>query len=48
MVGDPADPQRAFTGMSDGTVWTTDDGGESFRHVELEGLPAVVSIAVAR
>jgi hypothetical protein len=33
--------------MTDGTIWLSDDGGESFRQI-LGGLPSVSSIRVAR
>jgi len=31
VAGDPSDPDRICVGMTDGTVWMTEDGGESFR-----------------
>jgi hypothetical protein len=34
-----------FVGMTDGTVWMSEDGGESFRQI-LSGLPEVVSLKV--
>jgi hypothetical protein len=30
-VGDPEDPDRVFFGMTDASIWLTEDGGESFR-----------------
>ena len=44
---DPLDPEVFFAGMIDGTVWMSEDGGETFRQI-LSGLPAVHSIAVGR
>ncbi len=41
------EPDRVFAGMMDGTVWTSGDGGESFRQV-LEGLPPIMSVSVAQ
>lgn len=46
VAGDPLDPDAVFVGMTDGTVWLTEDGGESFR-CALRGLPQVTSIRVA-
>ncbi len=31
VAGDPANADRVCVGMTDGTVWITEDGGESFR-----------------
>ena len=31
VAGDPADPDVVCVGMSDGTVWLTEDSGEAFR-----------------
>ena len=31
VAGDPHDPDRVCVGMTDGAVWMTEDGGESFR-----------------
>ena len=31
VAGDPSDPDRVCVGMTDGTVWMTEDGGETFR-----------------
>jgi photosystem II stability/assembly factor-like uncharacterized protein len=31
VAGDPGDPLTVCVGMTDGTVWMTEDGGESFR-----------------
>jgi len=47
-VIDPEDPYTVFFGMSDGSVWMTENGGESFRAVA-EGLPGwIAGICVAR
>ncbi len=46
-AGDPEEPNAFFIGMTDGTIWLSEDGGESFRQV-LGGLPSVSSIRVAR
>ena len=46
-AGDPDDPDAFFVGMTDGSVWMSDDGGESFREV-LAGLPQIASLKVAR
>jgi len=35
-----------IVGMNDGTVWITEDGGESFRRA-LSGLPPVTAVSVA-
>lgn len=43
---DPESPETFFAGMSDGSVWTSEDGGESFRQI-VTGLPHVRSIRVA-
>jgi photosystem II stability/assembly factor-like uncharacterized protein len=47
IAGDPEDPSVVIVGMTDGTVWMTEDGGESFRQV-LSGLPPVSAVSVAR
>jgi photosystem II stability/assembly factor-like uncharacterized protein len=31
VAGDPVDPDAVCIGMTDGTIWLTEDGGESFR-----------------
>jgi photosystem II stability/assembly factor-like uncharacterized protein len=46
LVGDPNDPSVCYAGMTDGSVWVSRDGGESFRQI-LSGLPAVHSVTVA-
>jgi photosystem II stability/assembly factor-like uncharacterized protein len=46
VAGDPADPDAVFVGMTDGAIWMTEDGGESFRLV-VRDLPQVTSIQVA-
>jgi photosystem II stability/assembly factor-like uncharacterized protein len=43
---DPNDPSTYFAGLTDGTVWTSGDGGESWVQV-MGGLPAVMSITVS-
>ena len=43
---DVDDPNRLFTGMIDGTVWSSADGGESWTQV-MGGLPAVMGITVS-
>jgi photosystem II stability/assembly factor-like uncharacterized protein len=45
VAGHPTDPDRYFVGLSDGTLWTSDDGAVSF-HKVLDGLPPVSSIGV--
>lgn len=46
-AGDPDDPDAYFVGMTDGSVWMSEDGGESFRQI-LGGLPPIASLRVAR
>ncbi len=46
LVADPSEPDTLFAGMTDGSVWQSDDGGQSFRQI-LSDLPSVYSIAVA-
>ncbi|HWP58505.1 MAG TPA: hypothetical protein VNL14_11495 [Candidatus Acidoferrales bacterium] len=43
---DPEDPDTFLAGMTDGTVWLSENGGASFRQI-LGGLPQVTSISVA-
>lgn len=43
---DPHDPDTYVTGMTDGSVWLSDNGGESFRQI-LGGLPAVMSVCIS-
>jgi photosystem II stability/assembly factor-like uncharacterized protein len=45
--GDPEDPDTFFVGLTDGSVWMSEDGGESFRQI-LSGLPEVSSLKVVR
>lgn len=45
-AGDPTDPDGFYVGLTDGRIWETVDGGESFRNVAA-GLPPVLAIAVA-
>jgi hypothetical protein len=42
---DPEDPEAVLFGFSDGTVYMTENGGESFRKI-VEGIPHVLSITV--
>jgi len=44
-AGDPVDPEAFFAGMTDGSVWLSEDGGESFKEI-VTGLPGVQSITV--
>jgi hypothetical protein len=44
---DPEDADTYYSGMLDGTVWLSNDGGDSFRKV-LEDLPGVNSVTAAR
>ncbi len=46
VAGDAADPNVVCIGLTDGAVWLTEDGGESFRQI-LSGLPPVGSLSVA-
>lgn len=46
VAGDPEDPNSFLIGMTDGSVWLTEDGGEDFRQI-ITGLPQVMSIRVA-
>ncbi len=46
-AGDPDDPDAYFVGMTDGSVWMSEDGGATFRQI-LTGVPPVQSITVAR
>jgi hypothetical protein len=43
---DVDDPNLLFTGMIDGTVWRSADGGESWTQA-MAGLPAVMGITVS-
>ena len=47
VVGDPADADGVYIGLTDGTVWATHDGGERFVKA-FEGLPPVQGLTVAR
>ena len=44
-AGDPEERNAFFVGMTDGTIWLSEDGGESFSQI-LDGLPSVSSIRV--
>jgi photosystem II stability/assembly factor-like uncharacterized protein len=46
VAGDAEAPNRFLFGMTDGSVWMTDNGGDSFREI-INGLPQVLSIRVA-
>jgi photosystem II stability/assembly factor-like uncharacterized protein len=46
VASDPNDATCFLIGMHDGTVWMTEDTGDSFRQV-LSGLPGVNSLRVA-
>ena len=46
VAGDPDDPNAFFVGMTDGTVWMTEDGGESFTQI-ISGLGQVLSLRPA-
>jgi photosystem II stability/assembly factor-like uncharacterized protein len=37
VAGDPGDPDSLYVGMVDGSVWLSEDGGESFR-IAVEGI----------
>lgn len=45
-AGDFADPNAFLVGLTDGAIWESNDGGESFARVA-EGLPPIVSLRVA-
>jgi photosystem II stability/assembly factor-like uncharacterized protein len=45
VAGDPEDPETFFAGMTDGSIWTTRNGGDSFETL-LTGLPHVTSLRV--
>jgi photosystem II stability/assembly factor-like uncharacterized protein len=47
LAGDPENPNTYIAGMTDGTVWESTDGGESFRTI-LSGLPSILSLSVSR
>jgi len=46
-AGDPDDPDAFFAGMTDGSVWMSEDSGATFRQI-LTGVPPVQSITVGR
>ena len=46
IAGDPESPDVFIVGMTDGTVWITEDGGESFLRA-LTRLPPVTAVSVA-
>jgi hypothetical protein len=41
----PDDTSLCFAGLTDGTIWTSHDSGQSFERL-LDGLPPVTSLAV--
>jgi photosystem II stability/assembly factor-like uncharacterized protein len=41
VAGDPGDPESFFVGMIDGTVWLSEDGGQSFE-IAVEGIQGAV------
>jgi photosystem II stability/assembly factor-like uncharacterized protein len=43
VAGDPEEPETFLVGMTDGSVWMSADGGDSFRPI-LQGLPQLTSI----
>jgi hypothetical protein len=47
VAGDPDDPDTFLAGMSDGSVWMTEDGGDSFRTV-VTALPHVTGLRIVR
>ena len=47
VAGDPEEPNSFFVGMTDGTVWMSEDGGDSFRQI-LSDLPHVTSIRIVQ
>jgi photosystem II stability/assembly factor-like uncharacterized protein len=52
VAGDPSDARAVCVGMTDGTVWMTEDGGESFRTAlrvgRQEGGPLVAGVSSLR
>ncbi|MDX6276611.1 MAG: hypothetical protein QOJ72_739, partial [Nocardioidaceae bacterium] len=44
-AGDSEDPNSFFVGMTDGSVWMTENGGETFSQI-ITGIPAVQSLTV--
>jgi hypothetical protein len=46
VAGDADDPGCFAFGMNDGSVWMTEDAGESFKQI-ISGMPQVMSIRVA-
>jgi photosystem II stability/assembly factor-like uncharacterized protein len=45
VAGDPEEPDSFFVGMTDGSVWMSEDSGDSFRPI-LQELPQITSIRV--
>jgi hypothetical protein len=43
---DPTNPSGYVTGLTDGSIWATDDDGATFQPI-LTGLPAVMSLTAA-
>jgi photosystem II stability/assembly factor-like uncharacterized protein len=44
---DPEDPDTAFIGLSDGSIWATDNGGDSFQLVTKEMQGWITALVVA-
>jgi photosystem II stability/assembly factor-like uncharacterized protein len=47
VAADPDDPNAVFFGLTDGSVWMTEDGGESFRQI-ISGLKQITGIRVGQ
>jgi hypothetical protein len=43
---DPTNPRGYLAGLTDGSMWATDDDGESFQHV-LDSRAAIMSLTPA-
>jgi photosystem II stability/assembly factor-like uncharacterized protein len=46
LAADPTNEKGYVSGLTDGSLWATEDDGESFRQV-LTGLPAIMSLTAA-
>ena len=46
-AGDPEDANAVLVGLTDGSVWMSENGGESFETI-IQGLPSIGSLAVVR